>query len=61
MTLHLEAVQGRSTWWVWIIRNTAGVLIEQSTMQFRSAEAAEVNGQARLAVFKEAGRQSGSR
>jgi hypothetical protein len=61
MTLHLEAVQGRATWWVWTIRNTAGVLIEQSTMQFRSAEAAEVNGQARLAVFKEAGRQSGSR
>jgi hypothetical protein len=61
MTLHLEAVQGRSTWWVWTIRNTAGVLIEQSTMQFRSAEAAEVNGQARLAVFKEASRQSGSR
>ncbi len=61
MTLHLEAVQGRSTWWMWAIRNTAGVLIEQSTMQFRSAEAAEVQGRARLAAFQEAGRQSGGR
>ena len=61
MTLHLESVQGRSTWWVWTIRNTAGVLIEQSTIQFRSAEAAEVQGRARLAAFQEAARQSASR
>jgi hypothetical protein len=58
MTLHVEAVQGRSTWWVWTIRSTAGVLIEQSTMQFRSAEAAEVNGRERLAAFQDAGRRA---
>lgn len=52
MTLHIEAVRGQATWWVWMIRNPAGTLIEESTMQFRSPEAAEVHGRARLAVFE---------
>lgn len=57
MTLHIDAVRGQSTWWVWVIRDTAGVLIEESTIQFRSAAAAEVSGRARLAVFEEERRQ----
>ena len=57
MTLHIDAVRGQATWWVWTIRDAAGVLIEESTMQFRSAEAAELHGRARLAVFEEERRQ----
>ena len=60
MTLHIDAVRGQATWWVWAIRDTAGALIEESTMQFRSAEAAEAQGRARLAVFEEERRQGGA-
>jgi hypothetical protein len=56
MTLEIVAVQGYATWWKWTIRSATGVLIEQSTMQFRSAAAAEARGQARL-VELEARRQ----
>jgi hypothetical protein len=53
MILKTEAVQGYATWWKWTIRTPAGVLIEQSTMQFRSVATAEARGQARLAELKE--------
>jgi hypothetical protein len=53
MNLQILAVQGYATWWVWTIRDAADVLIEQSTMQFRSAAAAEARGRARLAVLEE--------
>jgi hypothetical protein len=53
MIVQTEAVQGYATWWKWTIRTPAGVLIEQSTMQFRSAATAEARGQARLAELKE--------
>ena len=53
MTLHIEAVRGQATWWMWTIRDPAGTLIEESTMQFRSAEAAEAQGRSRLAAFEE--------
>lgn len=49
MTLHIVAVRGHSTWWVWVIRDEAGVLIEASTTQFRSAAAAESEGSGRIA------------
>ena len=48
MILQIEAVQGYATWWKWTIRSAAGVLVEQSTMQFRSAVTAKAQGQARL-------------
>jgi len=51
--LQVVAVQGYATWWKWTIRSPAGVLLEQSTMQFRSAAAAEALGQTRLAELKE--------
>jgi hypothetical protein len=53
MTLQIVAVRGHSTWWFWTIRDEAGILVEQSTMQFRSAAAAEEHGHARLAAFGE--------
>jgi len=53
ITLHLVSIQGRSTWWVWTIRDDAGVLVEQSTTQFLSAAAAESQGRARIAEFEE--------
>lgn len=59
MTLHLESIQGRATWWVWVIRNLAGVVVEQSTIQFRSAEAAQAHGRARLTVLEERGGRGG--
>jgi hypothetical protein len=59
MTLHLESIQGRTTWWVWVIRNLAGVVVEQSTMQFRSAQAAQAHGRARLMALEERGGRDG--
>ena len=53
MTLHLVAVRGRSTWWVWAIRDNSGVLVEESKTQFLSAAAAELQGRARIAEFEE--------
>ena len=53
MILKTEAVQGYATWWKWTIRTPAGVLIEQSTMQFRSAATAEERGRTRLVELKE--------
>jgi len=53
MTLDIVAVRGHATWWVWAIRDKAGVLIEKSTTQFRSAAAAEAQGRARTAEFEE--------
>lgn len=52
MTLDIVAVRGHSTWWIWMIRDKAGVVVEESTTQFRSAAAAEVEGRARIAEFK---------
>jgi len=52
MILQTEAVQGYATWWKWTIRTSAGVLIEQSTMQFRSAATAEERGRTRLVELK---------
>ena len=54
MTLHIVAVQGRSTWWIWAIRDKAGALVEESRTQFRSAAAAEIQGRARIAEFESA-------
>lgn len=59
MTLHIEAVRGQATWWMWTIRSPAGALVEESAIQFRSAEAAEAHGRARLAVFEEDHRTRG--
>ena len=53
MILQIVAVQGFATWWKWTIRSAAGVLMEQSTMQFRSAVAAEARGRTRLAELSE--------
>ena len=53
MTLQVVAVHGHATWWVWVIRNAADVVIEQSTIQFRSAAAAETRGRTRLATLEE--------
>jgi hypothetical protein len=52
MTLHVVAVRGHSTWWIWAIRDTAGAHIEESAMQFASAAAAHVHGNARVAELK---------
>jgi hypothetical protein len=57
MTLHLEAVRGQATWWMWMIRDPAGTLVEESAIQFRSAEAAEAHGRSRLAAFEDDRRQ----
>ena len=53
MTLQVLAVHGYATWWVWVIRNAADVVIEQSTIQFRSAAVAEARGRTRLAMLEE--------
>ena len=53
MTLHIVAVRGHSTWWIWAIRDKVGALVEQSTTQFRSAAAAEIQGRTRIAQFEE--------
>jgi hypothetical protein len=57
MTLQLVAVRGRSTWWVWTIRDSAGVLVEESKTQFLSAAAAELQGRARIAEVEERRRE----
>jgi len=49
MTLHIVEIRGRSMWWTWMIRDSAGVLLEESRTQFRSAEAAELQGRNRIA------------
>jgi hypothetical protein len=61
MKLHLVEIRGRSTWWVWTIRDSAGVLVEESTTQYLSAAAAESQGRARIAEFEERRQQSTSR
>jgi hypothetical protein len=53
MTLSIEAVRGNATWWIWAIRDGAGALVEASTIQFRSAAAAEAQGRARMARFED--------
>jgi len=57
MTLDVVAVRGHSTWWVWAIRDKRGALVEESTTQFRSAAAAEREGQARIAAVEQRLRQ----
>ena len=52
MTRQIVAARGHATWWIWTIRDNAGVLVEQSTTQFRSAAAAEAQGRARIAEFE---------
>ncbi len=49
MTLDIVAIQGYATWWIWVIRDKAGVVVEKSTMQFRLAATAESKGRARIA------------
>jgi hypothetical protein len=53
MTLNVVAVRGHSTWWIWAIRDTAGGHVEESTMQFASATAAQAHGRARLAELEQ--------
>ena len=52
VTLHLVEVRGRVMWWSWVIRDSAGVQLEESRTQFRSAEAAELEGRARIAELQ---------
>ena len=52
MTLHIVEIRGRSLWWTWMIRDSEGVLLEESRTQFRSAEAAELQGKSRIAELK---------
>ena len=52
VTLHIVEIRGRSMWWTWVIRDSAGVLVEESRTQFRSAAAAESEGRARIADLK---------
>ena len=53
MTLDVVAVQGHATWWVWVIRDKVGGVVEKSPIQFRSAATAESRGRARMAQFDE--------
>lgn len=39
--------------WIWTIREGAGALVEESTIQFRSAATAEARGRARIARVEE--------
>ena len=55
MTLHLVEIRGRSMWWTWMIRDSQGVVLEESRTQFRSAEAAELQGRTRIAELKTRG------
>jgi hypothetical protein len=48
-------------WWVWTIRDNAGVLVEESRTQFRSAADAELQGRARIAEFEESRQPRASR
>lgn len=52
MTLHIVEIRGRAMWWTWVIRDETGVLVEESRTQFRSAEAAELQGRTRIAELK---------
>ena len=52
MTLHIVEIRGRSMWWTWMIRDSEGVVLEESRTQFRSAEAAELQGKNRIAELK---------
>ena len=61
MTVHIVAVRGHSMWWVWTIRDNAGVLVEESRTQFRSAADAESQGRARIAEFEESRQPRASR
>ena len=49
MTLHIVAVQD---YWVWVIRNAVGSIVEESTIRFRSAATAELRGQTRIRQFE---------
>jgi hypothetical protein len=60
MTLHVVAVRGHSTWWMWAIRDTVGVRVEESTMQFASATAAEAHGRARLTELEQERQRRGA-
>jgi hypothetical protein len=48
VTLHIVEIRGRSPWWIWVIRDSTGGLVEESKTQFRSAVAAELKGRARI-------------
>jgi hypothetical protein len=48
VTLHIVEIRGRSMWWSWVIRDNAGVLVEESRTQYRSAAEAELQGRARI-------------
>jgi len=49
MNLHIVAVQD---YWVWVIRNAVGSIVEESTIRFRSAATAELRGQTRIRQFE---------
>jgi hypothetical protein len=51
MTLDVIAVQGRVTWWSWVIRD-GGAVVEESRTQFQIRSAAEADGQVRLAELE---------
>lgn len=51
MTLDVIAVQGRVTWWSWVIRD-GGSVVEESRTQFQIRSAAEADGQVRLAELE---------
>jgi hypothetical protein len=57
VTLHIVEIRGRTPWWTWVIRDSAGVLIEESLTQFRSAAAAELKGRARIEDLENRRRQ----
>jgi hypothetical protein len=50
MTLHIVAVQD---YWVWVIRDDVGGVVEESTIRFRPAATAELRGQTRISQFEE--------
>jgi len=49
VTLHIVEIRGRAMWWTWVIRDSTGILVEESRTQFRSPAAAELQGRARIA------------
>jgi hypothetical protein len=49
MTLHIVAVQD---YWVWVIRDDIGSVVEESRIRFRSAASAELRGQTRIRQFE---------
>ena len=50
MTLHIVAVQD---YWMWVIRDDVGGVVEESTIRFRSAATAELRGQTRIRQFEQ--------